>query len=288
MEVGFDNRRATETFRRRVPRSIQPPPHPPHPRPTRPCPNPRLSLSPESRPLTEEASRSLPIADKSSTPGAVRSASRFGGPFWPLFAGYAALFAIALWFDAAVAEFFSRPLRSGQLNSILASLRCWGEGPTLVLLALGISIAAPARTRMAVWALVCALAVGATVELIKPVFARMRPDEALALGETGSWHHQAGRNSSFPSGHTATAFSFARGLSAIVPGVRPVCLLAASGTALSRMHSERHYLSDCVAGALIGWYLTALLWRVFPSLETRLLRANPVISPRSLSRSSTG
>lgn len=284
MEVGFDNRPAAETFFCQIHRSMPRPPR----RRTRPCPNPCLSLSPKQSSVTKEASRSLPFEDKSSTPVAVGSATRFRGPFWSILAGYAALFAIALWFDAAVAKFFSHPLRSGQLNSILASLRCWGEGPTLVLLALGISIAAPARTRMAVWALVCALAVGATVELIKPAFARMRPDEALALGEPGSWHHQAGRNSSFPSGHTATAFSFARGLSAIVPGVRPVCLLAASGTALSRMHSERHYLSDCVAGALIGWYLTTLLWWAFPALETRLLHANPAFALRSPSRSSTG
>src|ERR1039458_197317 len=57
---------------------------------------------------------------------------------------------------------------------------------------------------------------------------------------------------SFPSGHTITAFAVALSLSAFYPGLLPGLLFCAASIALSRVLLGMHFLSDVVAGALIG------------------------------------
>jgi undecaprenyl-diphosphatase len=57
---------------------------------------------------------------------------------------------------------------------------------------------------------------------------------------------------SFPSGHTITAFAVAVSLSAFYPSLLPGLLFCAGSIALSRVLLGMHFLSDVVAGALIG------------------------------------
>lgn len=57
---------------------------------------------------------------------------------------------------------------------------------------------------------------------------------------------------SFPSGHTITAFAVAVALGAFKPVLLPVLLLLALCVAASRILLGMHFLSDVVAGALIG------------------------------------
>ncbi len=60
------------------------------------------------------------------------------------------------------------------------------------------------------------------------------------------------RSTSFPSGHSASAFAFATGASAELPVLAPVLVPLAGAVAYSRVHTGVHYPSDVVAGALIG------------------------------------
>jgi undecaprenyl-diphosphatase len=60
------------------------------------------------------------------------------------------------------------------------------------------------------------------------------------------------RSTSFPSGHSASAFGFATGASAEAPMLTPVLLPLASAVAYSRVHAGVHYPSDVAAGILIG------------------------------------
>ena len=57
---------------------------------------------------------------------------------------------------------------------------------------------------------------------------------------------------SFPSGHTITAFAVALSLAAFYPGLLIGLLFCAASIALSRILLGMHFLSDVLAGALIG------------------------------------
>ncbi len=60
------------------------------------------------------------------------------------------------------------------------------------------------------------------------------------------------RSTSFPSGHTATAFAFATGASAELPVLAPILVPLAGTVGYSRVHTGVHYPSDVAAGAAIG------------------------------------
>jgi len=57
---------------------------------------------------------------------------------------------------------------------------------------------------------------------------------------------------SFPSGHTMTAFAVAIPLSLFYPGLTIGLLFCALSIAISRILLGMHFLSDVIAGALIG------------------------------------
>jgi hypothetical protein len=60
-------------------------------------------------------------------------------------------------------------------------------------------------------------------------------------------------NSSFPSGHATGAFALATVFACQYPRIAIPCYTAATGIALSRVYLGRHYPSDVLAGALIGF-----------------------------------
>lgn len=167
--------------------------------------------------------------------------------------------ALAIWlafqWDDRAVSFLAQPIPSAQTQGALRNLRCWGEGVTVVILSLGWVFAKPGGWRVGATMALAALGVGISVEIMKPLASRPRPNYALNPSAASA----SDRVSSFPSGHTATAFAVARIWSLAMPAVRPVCFAAAVGTGLSRMYEQRHYLSDCVVGALVGWHLAWLM-----------------------------
>jgi membrane-associated phospholipid phosphatase len=88
--------------------------------------------------------------------------------------------------------------------------------------------------------------------LIKPLGRRRRPDRrdvpiARQAPMPGS--------TSFPSGHSASAFAFATGVGSVLPNdAIPIRALAAV-VAYSRVHTGVHYPADAIAGALLGTML---------------------------------
>ncbi len=60
-------------------------------------------------------------------------------------------------------------------------------------------------------------------------------------------------NSSFPSGHATGAFALATVFSHRYPKITVPAFLAATAVGLSRIYLGRHYPSDVLAGALIGF-----------------------------------
>jgi undecaprenyl-diphosphatase len=92
---------------------------------------------------------------------------------------------------------------------------------------------------------------------LKPLGRRSRPDRAVERVPVAR-HVRMPSSTSFPSGHSATAFAFATGVGHVLaPAAIPLHGLAAL-VAYSRVHTGVHYPGDVVAGALIGTVLAQL------------------------------
>jgi undecaprenyl-diphosphatase len=105
----------------------------------------------------------------------------------------------------------------------------------------------PAGVATARVALVSLAATNLVVEGLKAAVGRRRPD-----GKGSRW------NSSFPSSHAANACALALVFAERWPRGAPAFWGAAALVAFSRVYLDRHYPSDVLVGALIGWGLTAL------------------------------
>jgi membrane-associated phospholipid phosphatase len=120
-------------------------------------------------------------------------------------------------------------------------------------IAAGIAVVGGQRgRRSAVSGLVAiGLTSGAVNLLGKQVFRRDRPDRAGAEVP----HEREVRmptSTSFPSGHSASAFAFVNAVSADVPLLALPLRLLAGAVGYSRVHTGVHYPGDVVIGSLVG------------------------------------
>jgi undecaprenyl-diphosphatase len=103
---------------------------------------------------------------------------------------------------------------------------------------------------------VLAVAVGIAIFVnLKRAFGRKRP---CAL-EPHCWAKLLPPDQfSFPSGHTITAFAVAVALGTFYPAMRPGLFFCATSIAASRVILGMHFLSDVLAGAVLGATLGTL------------------------------
>lgn len=103
---------------------------------------------------------------------------------------------------------------------------------------------------------------GTAAELLKLVFRRLRP------GEVGEYVFRPFTERPFstaglglPSSHALVAFGAAAVLARLFPRARWVWWALAWGCGFARVASGRHFLSDVVVAAVVGWLVGALVWR---------------------------
>lgn len=102
---------------------------------------------------------------------------------------------------------------------------------------------------------------GLVVNLLKAAIGRARPEHFDRLGPLAFQPFRfSSEFASFPSGHSATAFAIAASLGAVWPALRCPLLVIAFWIAFSRVATGAHYVTDTIAGALIG-LAAAFLWR---------------------------
>ncbi len=152
------------------------------------------------------------------------------------------------------------------------------------------------RYRMALLLAIGGLLIFTSSQLLKTAVGKERPILFFAnhnLKEyvvllPGEWPH--GGNTSFPSGHTMTAFGLF-GLLALLagprrPGLSLTCAVAAVLVGLSRIFLVQHFLTDVLAGALLGLLMAGVVWaidnrwlRQYPALDGGLLRKSTPAQP---------
>jgi len=122
-----------------------------------------------------------------------------------------------------------------------------------------------ARGRRAAFTGLASVAVSSAVVnlVIKPLSRRRRPDRTDVVADRQA---PMPGSTSFPSGHSASAFAFATGVGSVLPrDAVPIRALAAA-VAYSRVHTGVHYPADAIAGAFLG---TTLAQATAHALERR-------------------
>ncbi len=105
---------------------------------------------------------------------------------------------------------------------------------------------------------------GLSADLVKYIAGRARPrlyfSEHLYGFDFFHWQYAW---TSFPSGHSATAFSVAMLFALLYPRWRFAALFGGILIAFSRLVLAQHYISDVIAGSFLGIVSTILLYNLY-------------------------
>lgn len=104
---------------------------------------------------------------------------------------------------------------------------------------------------------------GIVVNLLKGIIGRYRPVEWIKSEHYGfdNFSFLEYTANSFPSGHATTAFAVGISLMLLFPKYRYVLLMMTGIVALSRVVLYQHYMTDVMAGALVGGVSAYILYQ---------------------------
>ena len=130
---------------------------------------------------------------------------------------------------------------------------------------------------------VVALGVNSAIVNLPMKFAsgRARPDRESA-GVPEQRRVPMPTSSSFPSGHSASAFAFAGAVAGSMPGIAVPLRGLAAAVAYSRVHTGVHFPGDVVVGSLVGAMVgetTSLVGRALRHRRARARAPSRVVAP---------
>jgi membrane-associated phospholipid phosphatase len=202
----------------------------------------------------------------------------------PISLRWAVLIAVLLLLASAVTALFDESLSRGLVQRKwpsdlkraidLSEVMAHGLSVAVILLLIR-RVSTQVRPRFW-WLVACPVAGGLGANLAKAMVSRLRPykfwelqavaDSEIAMATFAGWlpileasYLRESWRQSFPSGHTATAFAFAVGLSWVFPQGRGLFFLLAGLAGLQRIVSHSHWPSDVLAGAAVGLVCGALV-----------------------------
>jgi len=183
----------------------------------------------------------------------------------PATAGMAGLFAADSWISKQVPDRSNQLSRSKTISDYSAySLIAAGGGAYV----LGKLSNRDHMSETGLLAAEAAINATAVTYAFKYATLRQRPFFAIGDGEFFTGHH-TNTSLSFPSEHSAIAWSIAGVIAHEYPG--PLSKLAAYGLAstvtLTRVTSRQHFASDVVVGGVLGWYFAHEVYRAHHNPE---------------------
>ena len=139
------------------------------------------------------------------------------------------------------------------------------------------------RSEMAGTAMLAAVsfaAANAAGTVVKIAAGRARPYTEDGKGSFRPFKAKTG-NTSFPSGHTTSAFSVASVFASRYksPAVGIVAYSLASGAALQRVYGDKHWASDAFAGAALGVVVGRAVAKTAEAPNVKTAYLLPVFSP---------
>lgn len=177
--------------------------------------------------------------------------------------------------DQPIALWIHDNLQTGPITNLFAAITVLGDSLWSLLLGLFLFIAGRGRNqRLAIsghFLMATVATSGIVVDIIKFISGRSRP--ALLFSEhiaTFSFFRTEHLWTSFPSGHSATAWSIAMFLALLFPKWRHLSILFGVLVAASRVVLNYHYLSDVIIGSYLGGITSVLLYTTFFSSKLTL------------------
>jgi membrane-associated phospholipid phosphatase len=149
---------------------------------------------------------------------------------------------------------------------------------------------------LARWAFLLGVTVavsGGLANALKMVFGRWRPAAFVSGDLSGfEWFEKGWVKASFPSGHATTAAAASLVLAVWFPRLRWPIMMIGVAVAATRIVLEAHYLTDVIAGWLLGasCVMTAIWiwWKVHPPSVPRAMSAGWPRSPTAIAWTAIG
>ena len=175
---------------------------------------------------------------------------------------------IVMPFDRSASDFLRQFELPGDLQKAITLSEAFAHGFGVTFILLSVFVVAVHRRR-AVWVAILITALsGITANALKATIVRVRPHaeglqvighnaETCKTSEAVERSFWDSRQRSFPSGHAATAWGLAIGLSLVFLRGRWIFGMLAVLASVQRIESGSHYPSDVLAGMAIAFIIAA-------------------------------